>query len=130
MLGPFHREGLGQLDHPGLRSIIRTLWLRVIDDVPRHGGRIDNGAACPLRHHLLRGSLCRQEDTGQVHVNDLLPLLQGHLQSRHIDDRPGIGEGDIKAARPFHDLGHHYFDGFRVRDIGLDGQHIRVVLQR
>ena len=95
---PRHRELARQADQPGLgrgvRRVVRPLHRRV-----HAGDRGDVDDAAPLpRQHVSAGGLREEERAGQVDVDHLLPLRQGHVLRLRRPGDAGVVHEDVDPA--------------------------------
>ena len=74
-------QALGQVDHRRLGGIVVCLQKASIYDRTGHRGDVDNSAR-PMTEHPSGLGLTREEDAGQINVDDALPLRQLHVFGR------------------------------------------------
>ncbi len=100
-------RGLGHSHDPGLGR--RVVGLADHADLARHRRHVDDGATLVFPHDR-RGQPDAVPRPLQVHVDDLIELLLGHLAHRRVAGDSGVVDHDVQAAEPI--------DG--GRDEGLD----------
>ena len=120
LLGPFDGQGLGELDHACLGSVVSALGLRHVDDVGRHGSRVDDAAAAVGKHVPACDGIS-QEDTVEVYIDVLLPLGVGHLVSCFVDADTGVGVAEVQTAKLRYDCVHHGLYISFVGHVALEG---------
>src|SRR5256714_7600555 len=94
---PLGGERLRQVVYRRLRGVVRRLPLRPVDDLPGHRPDVDDRPAAGPGHHPTEG-LAAVPHPSEVHVDDLLPLGVGDLQSRPVDARTGVVHQHVNPA--------------------------------
>ena len=101
----------------GFRRIVVGLLLRTVDDEPRHGADVDDGAGAPVQHPGPE-SPAAPEDTVQVDVDHLVPHRVRHGFGRVVRDRDSrIVDEDVDPAVPGDNRVLDMLDGRRIRDV-------------
>ena len=76
-----------------------------------------------MGQHIFSRCLCRQENTGKIHIQNLSPLFIAHLLRRHVQADPRIAESSLQAAQFSGHSIHHLLNLNRIGHIGLHGNH-------
>lgn len=73
------------------------LLLGEVGNVTRHGGSDDERAGLSLLE-VVANSLCTVEDTSQISVNDLLPVLDAGVKDTGVGSAASVGDHNIDLA--------------------------------
>lgn len=84
----------------------------------RHGSGDDEAAGLPLSEMQANGSRT-VINTGQISLDDLIPLLDGSIEDTAVGGTAGIGNEDIDFAKIPDDIGDQFLDICVVADVGL-----------
>ena len=114
---PFGRQRLGQMVHRGLRGIVVTLFLRLVDDEPRHRADIDDGARSRRQHVPAEGAAA-PEGAVEVDVDHIEPVFVGDLFGRRLAaGDAGIVDENVDLAVTRHQFIRGLGDAAGIRDV-------------
>src|SRR5207249_2982266 len=99
---PLRREGLRQLVHRRLGSVVRGLHLRPVDDLRGDRADVDDHAATVV-DHVTPERLAAAPQAVEVDVDDVLPLVVGDLERRPVDACAGVVDQDVDTSMPLDD---------------------------
>lgn len=94
------------------------LFLREVGNVAGHGGGDDEASSLSLSE-VQTSSSGAVVDTGQIGLDDLLPLLDGSIEDTGIGGTAGVGDEDIDLAKILDDIGNQLLDILVVADVAL-----------
>ena len=83
-----------------------------------------------MGQHIFPGRNIREEDSVQVDVNHLAPLLVGHFFRRGIDADTRIIMAEIQPAQLAYHLFHHFIHLLFIGAVGLNGNDFPACLIR
>ena len=86
----------------------------------RHHGACVDDLAVALLDHAWKDSLCAEERTGEIDIDNLIPLLLRHLNHRDSLDDAGIIYQDINTTELLLDILHECVYLLLVRNITYD----------
>src|SRR5579884_213446 len=116
---PLEGELLRQERDAALAGAVRRPVLERHD--AHRGGEVDDGPAAGA-HHDPRGGLRAKEEPLEVGVEDLVPLLLGHLERGAPDVDAGVVDENVDAAELRGGGGHRPPDRRDIADVQLDGE--------
>src|SRR5580704_14110366 len=102
--GVFHRDDTGQRDDPELRRAV--IALTDIAEQSRGRRNHDDPAVILLAKQVYRGAV-DVEVTGQVNIDDGLPILGKHIVKHLVAQDAGGVEDDVQPAESVARLLHH-----------------------
>ena len=119
------RDLLGEQDEPGLGGAVRGVALGA--DEPEHRRGVDDAAALAREHVGERGA-ARAEDRREVRGDREVPVVVGAVDqaARHL--HRGVVVEDVDAPVAVHGRGDHRVDVGPLRDVGVHGHALAVVL--
>ncbi len=68
-------------------------------------------------HHRQRSGSATQKATGQVRLDNFIPLLVGHARQQGIAGDASVVQQDIQLAVLFMDIGKQFLDGGSIANI-------------
>lgn len=95
----------------------------------RHGGSDDQRASLSLLE-VVTNRLCAVEDTSQIGVNDLFPVLDAGIEDTGVGSATGVGDHDIDLAEVFDDALNQLLHIGVVVDVALVWDALDAVLLR
>lgn len=126
-VAPLVREGARHVDTARLGDVVRALFLGVVDDVAGHG-RSDDEVASAALLEVSAGSLGAVEDTSQVGLNDLVPVLDGAVQETAARRTARVGDEAVDLAKVLDHVLDELLHALPVADIALVGLGLDAVL--
>src|SRR5262249_30515215 len=85
-------------------------------DLRVHAGDVDHTTPAAVGH-VVQELLGDQEDAAQVHVDDRVPHLLGHLLEGLVARDAGVVDQDVHTAKVAEDLRAHLLDFHLVGDV-------------
>jgi hypothetical protein len=110
-----------------VEKITTYLFLREIGNVTGHGGSDDQGTSATLLE-VIANSSCAVEDTSQVSVDDLLPVLNGAVKDTVVGSAASVGDHDIDLAEVCDNVLDQLSDIVVVTNVALVGLALDTVL--
>jgi hypothetical protein len=97
--------------------------------VTRHGGSDDQRAGLSLLE-VVTNSLSAVEDTSQIGVNDLLPVLNAGVKDTSVGSTASVGDHDIDLAKVLDDVVNQLLHIGVVVDVALVGDALDAIFLR
>ena len=94
---PLVGERLGEVNAASLSNVVGGLLLGEVGNVAGHGGGDDERASLALAEVETDGTGA-VEGTGQVGLDDLVPLLNGSVEDTIVGSLSSVGDEDIDLA--------------------------------
>ena len=106
------------MDAASFGHIIRSLLLRKIGNVARHGRRNDQGPGVALLEMRADG-LSAVEGSVEVGLDHVVPLLDAGVEDTGVCGATSVGNEGVDLAELFDDVRHELLDGGEGADIAL-----------
>src|SRR5690242_3971909 len=100
---PLVGERAGQVDATSLCDVVGGLLLREVGNVAGHGGSYDKRTGLALAE-VKTNSTCAVKGTGQISLNDFVPLLNGSVEDTVVSGLASIGNENINLAEVLDDV--------------------------
>ena len=124
---PLVCERAGQVDAACLSNVVGGLLLGEVGDVAGHGGSDDERSSLALTE-VKTNSTCAVEGTGQVSLDDLVPLLNGSVEDTVVGSLSSVGDEDIDLAEVLDDVLDELLALSVLVDLALVGLDLDAVL--
>lgn len=124
---PLVGKRAGHVDAASLCDVVRGLLLRVVGNVAGHGSSEDERARLALAEVQTNGTGA-VEASGQVRLDDLVPLLNGGIEDTVVGRLAGVGDEDIDLAEVLDNVLDELLDVGVVVDLALVGLDLDAVL--
>src|SRR5215210_5952516 len=115
--GQFQGCRLGEAEQPGLGR--RVVGLSYVAGFPDEGAHVDDLAPALVRH-VRQDRVDRVEGAVEVHLYDLVPVVDGELLERAVDVDPGVVDQDVYPVEPLQCLIYELLGLLSVRDVSLN----------
>lgn len=122
-VSPLVGQRSGEMDTSSLGDIVRGLFLGEIGNVTGHG-RGDDQASGAALFEVVADSLGAVEGTGQIGLDDFVPVFNGAVQDAGIGGSASIGDEAIDLAEVLDDVLDELIDAV----IGADVAFVRLGL--
>ena len=126
-VAPLVGEGAGHVDAAGLGDVVGGLLLGEVGDVAGHGGGDDEATGTALLEVRTDG-LGAVEGTGQVGLDDLLPVLDGAVEDTAGGGAAGVGDEGVDLAKLLDHVVDEVLDALPATDVALVGLDLDTVL--
>lgn len=100
---PLIGERAGQVDAASLSDVVGGLLLREVGDVAGHRSSDDKRTGLALAE-VKTNSTCAVEGTGQISLNDFVPLLNGSVEDTVVGGLASIGNENVNLAEVLDDV--------------------------
>ena len=124
---PLVGERLGEVNAASLSNVVGGLLLGEVGNVAGHGGGDDERASLALAEVETDGTGA-VEGTGQVGLDDLVPLLNGSVEDTVVGSLSGVGDEDIDLAEVLDDVLDELLALSVLVDLALVGLDLDAVL--
>ena len=111
------------MDTASLGDVVRGLFLGKVGDMTGHGGSDDQASGAALSE-VMANSLGAMEGTGQIGLDDFIPVLDRTVQNAGVGGTASIGDEAIDLAKVLDDVLDELVDAI----VGADVTFVRLGL--
>lgn len=119
-VSPLVGQRPGQMDTSSLGDIVRGLLLGEVGNVTGHGGGDDQASGAAL-FEVVADSLGAVEGTGQIGLDDFVPVFDGAVQDAGVGGSASVGNEAIDLAEVLDDVLNKLIDAVVGTDVTFVG---------